>query len=913
MVMARPEQDTYTPLVYSEHRPAQIMSPCDERTPLQEVLSAFAEETELQGRPTRSDRRRLSVVGGITISVLASAALLAVFPLSRSRPAETHMKPPVSLARAAEAAPMLCDGMSACGAYAMKRWKYDPKQLADQVGDMHQLLGVNDDAYAKLVAFWNQAPPQLPSGGVATLDDVGDFMRSLLWGDPFGTGDQVPFVDLTAPANGKVVALTQRQFAYIVANVLMGNDIPEGNGLTAALRRCAGESAASNGYMPVPATADEKIVLPDVKSLRAKLRAGWQWYVHYDLPDSSDAENIAGHDVLAAMDYAEKRGHLGFALAQKRAWMKTLSNPASVDNLQFMGHGKPVIFFSFDPKPDRAKRHEPGQVEELRALLPRAMSLPGDSEGAELEAAQEAEEAEPEPEAAPDEAPSDELAEAGWHLVGAGASCHEGCARLGLACDSDMAHARSDEIDSDKEMDRVVGASGFACKHFRHDFGSAGDVPVVQTGTSECFVSDVGRKRSTWHCGATPGDGGKRRLCRCEKATATKEHVEVEPARRLQEGGERPLDIVLSLMSFLAVLGDELRDGSQGTTLIAAAPDGIPDWRARLKNATLKPPNVVVKVEGHPKFSDEKDFMAGGIHHQALTDIAGGVVGGGAQLCALANTQDESLVQFYSEVLAFSFFLRGDAALPAPAMLPVPMTIFGARRYLNSITGQSSGYACGEIPAEDWLNTDVGVEALEVNFGDRTVQVASTSFVAVQSACSGVEAGGKCDLSSFVNNKCDAQRRHLDTDINLWLQAFDPTSYNPAVQPVLRAAVHRIGTGPWGAGDWHGDGQQYFLAVWLATALLGPDGPTLDYYVYSRFCENPGNQCFVLDHGSCIPCIKALGLPQQVQPLDEDDCGKQDIWGMVDAFQWQPVQRLYDALNGVGPPPKQVFDLIAPK
>jgi len=339
--------------------------------------------------------------------------------------------------------------------------------------------------------------------------------------------------------------------------------------------------------------------------------------------------------------------------------------------------------------------------------------------------------------------------------------------------------------------------------------------------------------------------------------------------------------------------------------LIATAPDGRPEWKERLRDAKLQQPNVIVKVAGHPQFSSEPDFMEGGIPLQALTDIAGGSVGGGAQLCTIANTQDESLVQFYSEVLALSFFLNGDA------MLPSPMTVLGARRYMNSITGQSSGQGCGNIPYENWLNTEISRHTIEVGLGGRQVQVGSSSFVAVASDCSAARAGPECGLDVLVNNQCDVQRRHVDVDIDLWLQAYDAGSYNPVVRDAFRALVRRIGTGPWGAGEWHGDGQQYFLLLWLATSLLGADGPVLDYYVYSRFCENPGNQCFLLDTGSCQACVKDPGLPWQ--PLREDLCGQQDIWGAMQAFQGQPAARLYDALTSVGPPPAQVFDLLAPK
>merc|ERR1712190_428726 len=105
-----------------------------------------------------------------------------------------------------------------------------------------------------------------------------------------------------------------------------------------------------------------------------------------------------------------------------------------------------------------------------------------------------------------------------------------------------------------------------------------------------------------------------------------------------------------------------------------------------------------------------EDFMSGGTPSQALTDIAGGVVGGGALLCDVADSQDESLVQFYSEVLAFAFFTstKNNPSDTASSMLPVPFALLGARRYLRDITGQSSNSGtCGQIVQKDWLNEEI--------------------------------------------------------------------------------------------------------------------------------------------------------------------------------------------------------------
>merc|ERR1740121_2893209 len=107
---------------------------------------------------------------------------------------------------------------------------------------------------------------------------------------------------------------------------------------------------------------------------------------------------------------------------------------------------------------------------------------------------------------------------------------------------------------------------------------------------------------------------------------------------------------------------------------------------------------------------------------------------------------------------------------------------------MNSIEGQSYGFNCGGIPNNDWLNTQIHGRTQQVNLNGRHVEVASSSFVAVASDCSQAYPSS-CPIEAFVNNRCDAQRRHLDRDIDLWLQAYDAGSYNPVVQSAFRATV----------------------------------------------------------------------------------------------------------------------------
>lgn len=505
----------------------------------------------------------------------------------------------------------MCGGFGFCGGaeFGQTLWVTDPQALGGQVGDLSALPGVGADAWGSVRARWQQSPPQAPGGGTITLEDLAQFMTELLMSNPFGTGQYVPYVNLHDGPGGKVVAITQRQLAFIVANALMGNDITTGNGLSSALRRCTMQEVAT--------------------------------------------------------------------------------------------------------------------------------------------------------------------------------------------------------------------------------------------------------------------------------------------------------DILYSLLSMLAVLSKELQGAAQGNMLVAAKPklkEAIGQSYAgpMQSGVGLAPVDLIVKVKNHDQFNqDIPDFMTGATPLQALTDIAGGNVGGGAALCRVANSQDESLMQFYSEVLAFSFYVPGDG------MLQSPLTFLGTRRYLDKIEGDTNKEApyfdhCGAIPEKDWINRDIMVDTQMVVIGQQQSSMVRSAFVAVQSA---IQSGPGCPETEKVNNNCDGQRRHVDQDISFWYQAFEMTAYNPTVQGAFAALVRNIGTGPWGAGAWSGDSQQYFLTIWLATSLLS-NPPKLNYFIYDQFCENPGNQCFVLGNKGCAECAGLAGK------VPAERCGQQDIFNVVNQWQGQSAQALYQSLVNVGPPPQQVFDLI---
>jgi len=581
--------------------------------------------------------------------------------------------------RAAADATLLCQGPGACGGpHGMKRWDESPMELADQTGDfLTGLRGVGREVYEKVRDTWLSDPPVF-HGTPVTLHDIRDFATETLRSDPFGTGDEVPFVNLAERGDKQVLAITQRQLAFVTVNALMGNSIEGGDGLTKHLKLCTGAGPTE-----------------EAKTTTTRPR--------------------------------------------------TTSDPEEKSNME--------DFVS-------------GEV---------------------------------------------------WGLLN---------------------RARNSTIVLRKLQQRRLQA----------------------------------------------------------------------PTRQLHDSSHHYSDIVFSLLSLLAVLSRELAGGKAGTFLIAARPSGFSDaWRSKL-GTTLGDPAVCMKVAGQ-KQCETPDFMSGGVPFQAMTDIAGGAIGGGASLCKTAMSQDESLVQFYSDVLALAFFAQSHSG-----MLGVPMTILGARRYLNDLTGETGLGAphygsCGNIAQKDWLNQDIPTKSASVRLGERHVEVAASAFVAVASLSTDAFAGGSCSQGDLINNNCDKQRRHLDEDIARWYQAYEPTMYHDSVREAIRAIVKRVGTGPWGAGVWHGDSQQYFLATWIAMSLVAGGSLGFDYYIYDNFCENSGNQCFVLGTSTfCHDCIAGgMGAHYGVNP---GRCGYENIWGMIGKAKGKPASALYNALKNAPGPPTQLFDGI---
>lgn len=60
---------------------------------------------------------------------------------------------------------------------------------------------------------------------------------------------------------------------------------------------------------------------------------------------------------------------------------------------------------------------------------------------------------------------------------------------------------------------------------------------------------------------------------------------------------------------------------------------------------------INVNVTRYRESDTSPDFMSMGKPGQSLVDISGGNIGGGGEFCHLSNTQDETLMMFYPEVV----------------------------------------------------------------------------------------------------------------------------------------------------------------------------------------------------------------------------------------------------------------------
>mmetsp|Transcript_120798 Transcript_120798/g.313649 ORF Transcript_120798/g.313649 Transcript_120798/m.313649 type:complete len:675 (+) Transcript_120798:49-2073(+) len=345
------------------------------------------------------------------------------------------------------------------------------------------------------------------------------------------------------------------------------------------------------------------------------------------------------------------------------------------------------------------------------------------------------------------------------------------------------------------------------------------------------------------------------------------------------------------------------------------------------------------------------DFMSGGLPGQATQDISASFLGGYiyGNVCDLGGGQDERLMVYYPEVSALTFFLSeaGPDGVYGPPQLRQPAWILGARRLRIGIDGTCRHEHVFELDPNVPMTSDL----VDVQVQGTSFKISgSKPFLAFMSENQGF-LGWPENAAALGLARRNKEPRQRDVDpaskhsfekqVRAWYRAVALTSYAAEMQPVLKAVVSSVGVGPWGAGLWWGDSQLGFLASWIGHAIAamtwGQSLP-LDYYLYSAFTENPGNQCMVHSSANCQACMQhcttsaagndhAFWLPGTAfrQPGNSDpcattsaDCGQAGLEEVVQAFAQQKASSLWDTVeaalrNAQGTPiSSTVFDLLFP-
>jgi len=233
-----------------------------------------------------------------------------------------------------------------------------------------------------------------------------------------------------------------------------------------------------------------------------------------------------------------------------------------------------------------------------------------------------------------------------------------------------------------------------------------------------------------------------------------------------------------------------------------------------------------------------------------------------AHACGLGGGQDERLSVYFPEVTVLAYFLSSSLQYP---QLRQPGWVLGARNFFTDLDGTArfdSSMKLADVP----LTSDL----VDVDVAGSTYRMSSSRpFVFFMSESQGYFRSDST-LDKARRNKEPWQREMGDGEyafekqVRAWYHGLALNQYSAEVQPALKKLVHSIGAGPWLAGLWWGDSHLGFLAMWLGQAIVAQtwdESLPLDYYLYSDFTENPGNQCFVLPSEQCAECMRRCDSP----------------------------------------------------
>lgn len=260
------------------------------------------------------------------------------------------------------------------------------------------------------------------------------------------------------------------------------------------------------------------------------------------------------------------------------------------------------------------------------------------------------------------------------------------------------------------------------------------------------------------------------------------------------------------------------------------------------------------------------DFMSTSVREkgQALQYMSAGLLGGYTygNACNIGGGQAERTMNMMPEVSALVFFLS-QAKTPE---LRQPAWIMGARMLLSGLdgTGQFNSQLAPDEHAR--MHSDL----VQVQVQSKRFKVSTSKpLVGFMSENQGMVPfnSPKWRLAKARLNQLAEQRDGSPTgkygfrrQIAQWYRSVSLESYSEDLHAMMKKVVKSVGAGPWMAGLWFGDSQVGVLAMWIGQALAaqswgGSGALPLDYYMYSRFTENAGNQCFVHSKAACQKCL----------------------------------------------------------
>ena len=103
-----------------------------------------------------------------------------------------------------------------------------------------------------------------------------------------------------------------------------------------------------------------------------------------------------------------------------------------------------------------------------------------------------------------------------WYLAATSQSCEDACNAQSRQCSDRELHDANYMVDSETKVSELMQTVGRTCLSFGHDHGSSQNVPLFNTNSGRCLVSDSSRNLSTFSCSAGRWwKSGRERLCYC--------------------------------------------------------------------------------------------------------------------------------------------------------------------------------------------------------------------------------------------------------------------------------------------------------------------------------------------------------------------------------------------------------------